>query len=72
MQGAQFGYNYPILICEFPKIGPHAGKMRIKMAEIMGLKVDQVSIKATTSEKLGFTGRGEGIASIATVTLMTL
>ena len=60
------------LICEFPKIGPHAGKMRIKMAEIMGLKVDQVSIKATTSEKLGFTGRGEGIASIATVTLMTL
>ena len=60
------------LICEFPKIYPHAGKMCIKMAEIMGLKVDQVSIKATTSEKLGFTGRGEGIASIATVTLMTL
>ena len=60
------------LICELPKIGPHAGKMRVKMAEIMGLKVDQVSIKATTSEKLGFTGRGEGIASIATVALMTL
>jgi len=59
------------LICEFPKIGPVAQAMRDQMAEIMELDVDRVSIKATTSERLGFTGRGEGIAALATVTLVT-
>ena len=59
------------LICEQPKIGPYADKMRSKMAEIIGLDVDQVSVKATTSEKLGFTGRGEGIAAIATAALIS-
>lgn len=58
------------LICEFPKIGPVAVTMRFQMAQIMGIDVDRVSVKATTSERLGFTGRGEGIAAIATVTLM--
>ena len=58
------------LICEFPKIGPHAGAMRAAMAGIMGLDMDRVSVKATTSEKLGFTGRGEGIAAMATATLV--
>ncbi len=58
------------LICEFPKIGPHGPAMQVRMAEIMGLTPDQVSVKATTSERLGFTGRGEGIASMATVTLV--
>ncbi len=58
------------LICERPKIGPHAEAMMTRMAEIMGLRMDQVSIKATTSERLGFTGREEGIASIATATLV--
>lgn len=58
------------LICEFPKIGPHAAEMRSKMAEIMGMDVSRVSVKATTSEKLGFTGRGEGIACIATTALV--
>jgi len=58
------------LICEFPKIGPHAGSMRIEMARIMGLDPDRVSVKATTSEKLGFTGRGEGIAALASTTLV--
>ena len=58
------------LVCEFPKIGPHANSMRERMAEIMGLPADTVSVKATTSERLGFTGREEGIASIATVTLV--
>ena len=58
------------LICEFPKIGPHADAMQTRMAEIMGLRADQVSIKATTSEKLGFTGRGEGIAAQASATLV--
>jgi 2-C-methyl-D-erythritol 4-phosphate cytidylyltransferase/2-C-methyl-D-erythritol 2,4-cyclodiphosphate synthase len=59
------------LICEQPKIGPYADEMRSKLAEITGLDVDQVSVKATTSEKLGFTGRGEGIAAIATAALIS-
>ncbi len=58
------------LICERPKIGPHATVMMARMAEIMGLRADQISVKATTSERLGFTGREEGIASIATATLV--
>lgn len=58
------------LICEFPKIGPVAHPMRARMAAIMGLDIDRVSVKATTSERLGFTGRGEGIAALATVTLI--
>ena len=58
------------LICEFPKIGPHAAAMKAAMAQIMDLSLDRVSVKATTSEKLGFTGRGEGIASIATAALV--
>ncbi|KIN60967.1 2-C-methyl-D-erythritol 2,4-cyclodiphosphate synthase [Sulfitobacter noctilucae] len=60
------------LICEFPKVGPHAQAMRARMSEIMGLDVDRVSVKATTSERLGFTGRGEGIACLATTTLVKL
>lgn len=58
------------LICEAPKIGPHAAEMRRVMAGIIGLEVDRVSVKATTSERLGFTGRGEGIACMATATLV--
>lgn len=58
------------LICEFPKIGPHAAAMRTAMADIMGLDIARVSVKATTSERLGFTGRGEGIACIATAALV--
>ena len=58
------------LICEFPKVGPHSETMRSAMAEIMALEMDRVSVKATTSERLGFTGRGEGIACIATAALV--
>ncbi len=58
------------LICELPKIGPHAGAMREKLSEIIGICESRVSVKATTSEKLGFTGRGEGIAALATATLV--
>ena len=59
------------LICERPKIGPHAGAMRGALAEILGVDVDRVSVKATTSERLGFTGREEGIAALATATLVS-
>jgi 2-C-methyl-D-erythritol 4-phosphate cytidylyltransferase/2-C-methyl-D-erythritol 2,4-cyclodiphosphate synthase len=58
------------LICERPKVGPHAEQMRGALATIMGVEVHRVSVKATTSEKLGFTGREEGIAAIATATLV--
>ncbi len=59
------------LICEQPKIGPHAADMKAKMAEIMDMDAARISIKATTSERLGFTGREEGIAALATATLVT-
>jgi 2-C-methyl-D-erythritol 2,4-cyclodiphosphate synthase len=58
------------LVCEFPKIGPYADAMRAALADIMDLPVDDISVKATTSEKLGFTGRGEGIAALATAALV--
>lgn len=60
------------LICEHPKIGPHAAAMKEKMSEIMSMDAARVSIKATTSERLGFTGREEGIAALATATLVKL
>ncbi|MEN9931860.1 MAG: Bifunctional: 2-C-methyl-D-erythritol 4-phosphate cytidylyltransferase/2-C-methyl-D-erythritol [Pseudomonadota bacterium] len=53
------------LICERPKVGPHREAMRARIAEILGLALDRVSVKATTTEKLGFTGRQEGIAAQA-------
>ena len=60
------------LICEAPKIGPHREAMRMKLAALLGVEPGQVSIKATTSERLGFTGRGEGIAAQAAATLVPL
>jgi 2-C-methyl-D-erythritol 4-phosphate cytidylyltransferase / 2-C-methyl-D-erythritol 2,4-cyclodiphosphate synthase len=57
------------LICERPKVGPHAEAMRARVAGIAGISIDRVSIKATTTEKLGFTGRGEGIAAQAVATV---
>lgn len=58
------------LICERPKIGPHAAAMQAALATIMEIEPGRVSVKATTSERLGFTGREEGIAAIATATLV--
>ena len=53
------------IICEEPKVGPHRSAMRTRIAEILELSEAQVSIKATTTEGLGFTGRREGIAAQA-------
>ena len=53
------------LICERPKIAPHAHAMRERLAAILGVDVGRISVKATTTEQLGFTGRGEGIAAQA-------
>lgn len=58
------------LICERPKVGPRADAMRAALAGIIGVDVGRVSVKATTSERLGFTGREEGIAAMATATLV--
>lgn len=57
------------IICEMPRIGPHVAAMRARIAEIASLSIDRVSVKATTSEQLGFTGRGEGIAAQTTATI---
>lgn len=58
------------LMCERPKIGPVAGAMRAKLAALLGIELSRVSVKATTTERLGFTGREEGIAAMATATLV--
>jgi 2-C-methyl-D-erythritol 4-phosphate cytidylyltransferase/2-C-methyl-D-erythritol 2,4-cyclodiphosphate synthase len=57
------------LICELPKIGPHRDAIRENLAKIMQIAPSRVGVKATTSERLGFTGRGEGIAALATATV---
>jgi len=57
------------VIAEAPKIGPHRTAMRARIAEIAGLSIEQVSIKATTTEGLGFTGRREGIAAQAVASI---
>jgi 2-C-methyl-D-erythritol 4-phosphate cytidylyltransferase/2-C-methyl-D-erythritol 2,4-cyclodiphosphate synthase len=58
------------LICERPKITPHAPAMRARLAELLAVSVEKISVKATTTERLGFTGRGEGIAAQASVILL--
>lgn len=57
------------IICEAPKVGPHKATMKARVAEILDVHPDRISVKATTTEKLGFTGRGEGIAAQATATI---
>ncbi len=57
------------LICEAPRIGPHRDAMRSRLAELLGVEIAAVSVKATTTERLGFTGRAEGIAAQAVATL---
>lgn len=58
------------LICERPKIAPHAAAMMARLAELLGVDAARVSVKATTTERLGFTGRGEGIAAQAIATIL--
>jgi 2-C-methyl-D-erythritol 4-phosphate cytidylyltransferase/2-C-methyl-D-erythritol 2,4-cyclodiphosphate synthase len=57
------------VVCEAPRVGPHRDAMRARIAEIAGISQERVAIKATTSEKMGFTGRGEGIVAFATATV---
>jgi 2-C-methyl-D-erythritol 4-phosphate cytidylyltransferase / 2-C-methyl-D-erythritol 2,4-cyclodiphosphate synthase len=57
------------IVCEAPRIGPHRDAMRARIAEIAGIPIERVGVKATTSEKMGFTGRGEGLAAFANATV---
>ena len=58
------------IICEAPRIGPHRDAMKEKLAELLGVETSGINVKATTTERLGFTGRGEGIAAQAVATLV--
>jgi 2-C-methyl-D-erythritol 2,4-cyclodiphosphate synthase len=69
-RGWRLGNADVTVICERPKVGPHAPLMRERIALACGVALDAVSVKATTSEKLGFTGRGEGIAAQAAVLMV--
>ena len=64
-RGWRLGNADVTVVCERPKIGPHADAMRANLALDLGVDIDAISIKATTTETLGFTGRGEGIAAHA-------
>ncbi|HKH80889.1 MAG TPA: bifunctional 2-C-methyl-D-erythritol 4-phosphate cytidylyltransferase/2-C-methyl-D-erythritol 2,4-cyclodiphosphate synthase [Methylovirgula sp.] len=68
-RGGMLAHIDATLICERPKIGPYREPIRASIAEITGISVDRVAIKATTSERLGFTGREEGIAALAIATV---
>ncbi|PBJ83468.1 2-C-methyl-D-erythritol 2,4-cyclodiphosphate synthase [Lysobacteraceae bacterium NML93-0399] len=69
-RGWRVGNADVTVICERPKIGPHAQAMRETIADDLDIALDCISVKATTSEKLGFTGRGEGIAAQAACLLV--
>jgi 2-C-methyl-D-erythritol 2,4-cyclodiphosphate synthase len=69
-RGWKLGNADITIVCERPKVGPHASLMRERIAEACGVDIEAVSVKATTSEKLGFTGRGEGIAAQAVALLV--
>ncbi len=69
-RGWQVGNADITVMCERPKVGPHALAMCTHLAQVLGIDADAMSVKATTTEKLGFTGRGEGIAAQAVVLLV--
>jgi 2-C-methyl-D-erythritol 4-phosphate cytidylyltransferase/2-C-methyl-D-erythritol 2,4-cyclodiphosphate synthase len=68
-RGGRIAHLDVTLICERPKVGPYRDAMRARIAEITGLSLSRVAVKATTSERLGFTGREEGIAAVASATI---
>jgi len=68
-KGGRIDFVDLTIICEAPKIGPHRAAMVARIGEILNLPADRISLKATTTERLGFTGRGEGIATQAMATI---
>lgn len=69
-RGWRLGNADVTVVCERPRVAAHAAAMRANLAADLGVAVDAVSVKATTSEKLGFTGRGEGLAAMAVALLV--
>ena len=69
MRGGRIAHLDLTIVCEAPRIGEHRDRMRANIANLAGIGIERVGVKATTSEKLGFTGRGEGIAAYATATI---
>lgn len=68
-RGGAIAHVDATIVCEAPKIGPHRDRIRESLAGIMGVEIGRVAVKATTSERLGFTGRGEGMAALAIATV---
>ena len=68
--GARITHVDCTVMCEAPKIGPHREAIRARIAELLNLPLKRVAVKATTTEQLGFTGRGEGIAAQAVVSVL--
>jgi 2-C-methyl-D-erythritol 4-phosphate cytidylyltransferase/2-C-methyl-D-erythritol 2,4-cyclodiphosphate synthase len=68
-RGGRIAHLDITIVCEAPRVGPHRDAMRTRIAGIAGIAVDRVAVKATTNEKLGFIGRQEGIAAMATATI---
>jgi 2-C-methyl-D-erythritol 4-phosphate cytidylyltransferase / 2-C-methyl-D-erythritol 2,4-cyclodiphosphate synthase len=69
LRGGRIAHLDITIICETPRIGEHRDAMRARIAAVAGVGIDRVAVKATTNEKLGFIGRGEGIAALATATI---
>ncbi len=68
-RGGMIAHIDATVVCETPKVGPHREAIRARLAEVAKLSLDRVAVKATTSERLGFTGREEGMAALAIVTI---
>ena len=68
-RGGRIAHLDVTVVCETPRIGPHRDAIRARIAEIAGVPVERIGVKATTSEKMGFTGRGEGMAAFANATV---
>ena len=68
-RGFVIGNVDAVVIAEAPKIAPHAAKIRERIAEVLGIDVDTVSVRGTSTNDLGFSGRGEGLAAVAVVLL---
>lgn len=69
-RGAEIANVDLTILCESPKIGPHRAAMQARTAEVLGLSPDRVGIKATTTERMGFLGRQEGLAALASALVL--